>query len=159
MKLGQQLQQRLSSNFDVGAGAFVEDVENLRYSVQQQSRDSLGYSIREFAVEVVDCANGQVSRGELLKSAQSLASRLTYLLEPIAVIEADEDLQTTQLRSSPPTSDEGTVSFYELRLGVGRAQLVRMERRGREAPAPALANVTNEQFVRLATDLGEAVRA
>src|SRR5438876_1150946 len=46
--------------------------------------------------------------------AQGLAQRLTYLLEPIAPIEADAEGCTVQMRSNPPQRGDDGTCYYEL---------------------------------------------
>jgi len=48
-----------------------------------------------------------------------LASRLTYLMEPLVVLEADPLGGEVALRSQAPTPREGHRSYYEVRLGRG----------------------------------------
>ena len=54
------------------------------------------------------------SAEELKRLGETLASRLTYLLEPIGAVEFDPEGCVVQLRSIPPHKDDDKSSYYEL---------------------------------------------
>lgn len=89
----------------------------------------------------------------LTKLSQELTKRLTYLLEPIGVIETDLDSATVQLRSSPPQKDDDGTQYYELlvRRG-GDFTLVRWQKLPGRIRQQIPANLTREVLGRLASD-------
>lgn len=88
-----------------------------------------------------------------------LAARVTYLMEPLAVLEADATAGEVVLRSHRPTPRNGRRAYYEVRLGrAGTAQFGRVafddgDRRRR----PAACQLTREVLERLADDLAASV--
>ena len=84
-----------------------------------------------------------------------LAARLTYLMEPLVVLEVDADAGAAELRSESPTARGEVRSYYEVRLGrdrslrLGRVSFDAASRR--RSPAPC--QLTGEALERLADDL------
>ena len=63
---------------------------------------------------------------QLTAWADRLAARITYLMEPMVVIEVDPVAGEIELRSQAPTSRHGLRSFYEARLDrSGRLWIIR----------------------------------
>jgi hypothetical protein len=87
--------------------------------------------------------------------ADRLAARLTYLMEPLAVLEHDREAGDLVLRSHAPTARDGLRSYYEIRLSrdgtlrLGRFTFEEPDRRRRPAPC----RMTVEALERLADDL------
>lgn len=105
--------------------------------------------------------NAETSLEEL---AQSISQRVTYLWEPLALIERDLELEEVQMRSAPPLIDDDAIEFYECRLtrtdGSPQAHLVRYRRQnggGRRVTVPI--TVTHQVFQRLVDDLTAILRA
>ena len=90
---------------------------------------------------------------------RALAARVTYLMEPLSVLEADAAGGEVVLRSQAPTPRLGHHSFYEIRLGrpgtlrLGRVTFDEPTRRRRPAPC----QITLEVLERLADDLVASV--
>jgi len=93
------------------------------------------------------------SIGQLKEMAESLSARLGYLMEPLDVIEVDEQLRIIQLRSRPPHRDDESIGYYELEIRPGQVRLRRYEKHP-ERPREAIPiTITREVFGRLAEDL------
>jgi hypothetical protein len=93
----------------------------------------------------------------LKKVAEALASRLTYLLEPIRTIEVDSDRCVVQLRSNPPHTEEGRTTYYELIVrSPGSIGLARYAKQSGEARQLVPATFTREVLARLVTDFCRA---
>jgi len=60
--------------------------------------------------------------------AGAVIGRLSYLEEPLAVVEADAREGQAQLRSSPPLRDEGVVSYWEATVSVGQEAAISLAR-------------------------------
>jgi hypothetical protein len=94
------------------------------------------------------------SLDELKATADHLARKLTYLLEPISPIEIDVDRCIVQMRSNPPQKDAAGASYYELLLDrTGRVSLRRYGKAPGAERRPMAAHVTREVLIRLAGDL------
>jgi hypothetical protein len=84
-----------------------------------------------------------------------LAARLTYLMEPLSLLEADPAGGQVVLRSQAPTPRHGHHSYYEIRLGrpgtlhLGRVTFDEPTRRRQ----PTSCHMTREVLERLADDL------
>ena len=84
-----------------------------------------------------------------------LAARMTYLMEPLVVLEVDGLAGSAELRSQAPTARGEVRSFYEVRLGRDRS--LRMQRVAFDAATrrrqPTPCQLTGEMLGRLADDL------
>jgi hypothetical protein len=105
---------------------------------------TLGYSTDRLVSSSLD---------ELKAISESLIARLTYLLEPIGIVEVDRDRAAVQLRSSPPQKGEDSTSYYELMVRRGGdVTLSRYQKKAGQIREIAPANVTREVLQRLAED-------
>jgi len=95
---------------------------------------------------------------QVKRIAESLAERLTYLLEPIRTIEADADARTVQMRSLPPRrAEDGTRTYYELQVsGGGKLSLSRYVKEPDQSRRTIPVQVTREVFSRLLADFIDA---
>ena len=95
---------------------------------------------------------------DLKKIGQFLATRLTYLLEPVGPIESDAELGVMQLRSTPPHQDGDTLSYYEILVSRGgELTLSRYELQAGQDRQAVPAVLTREALLRLVEDLADAV--
>ena len=95
---------------------------------------------------------------DLESRAQHLASKLTYLLEPIATIEIDSEGCAVQLRSDPPHREGDEWTYYELLVRrCGEIRLQRFCAEHHRPREPITAQFTREVLVRLADDLVDAL--
>jgi hypothetical protein len=87
--------------------------------------------------------------------ADRLAARVTYLMEPLVVLEADALGGEVELRSGRPTPREGTRAFYEARIDrSGHLRITRQAYRAAERRREAVPfQLTREVLERLADDL------
>ena len=97
-----------------------------------------------------------LSNENLKNWAERLASRVTYLMEPLVLVELDPNAGEAELRSQVPTARGDLRSFYEARLNSreGTLKLSRVvfdEATRRRRPAGCL--VTIEVLERLTDDL------
>jgi hypothetical protein len=92
---------------------------------------------------------------ELRAWGERVASKVTYLMEPLAVIESDAVGQEVVLRSATPTPKPDRRSYYEVRLkGQGLMRFDRIafyENDHKRWPVPC--QFTNEVVERLVDDL------
>ena len=108
------------------------------------SFQTLGYSTDKLA---------QATLEQLKEISRSLTARLTYLLEPIGLVEADADRCSVQLRSSPPQKGDDGTSYYELMVRKGGdITLSRYSKQSGQLRQIVPANVTREVLGRLADD-------
>lgn len=87
--------------------------------------------------------------------ADRVANRVTYLMEPLVLLELDDEGGVAELRSQTPTARDGRRAFYEVRLNrQGTLRLRRLafdeeDRRRQETPF----QLSREVLERLADDL------
>jgi hypothetical protein len=88
-----------------------------------------------------------------------VASRVTYLMEPLVVLEADPVVGEVALRSQSPTPREGRRSYYEVRLDRrGSLRLARVAFDEAERRRKAVdCQLTREVLERLADDLAASL--
>jgi hypothetical protein len=134
-----------------GRGLLQVDADAGRIEADLVAVDAIGCAFQTLALSTEKLAGAELDR---LKSiSDALTARLTYLLEPIGVVEADGDRCAVQLRSSPPKKDEEATSYYELlvRRG-GDISLSRYSKKAGQLRQIVPAHVTREVLERLAED-------
>lgn len=89
----------------------------------------------------------------LKRRAEQLAERLSYLQEPLALIELDGERGEAQVRSFPPRAEGRERAYFELALtGDGKVSLQRfLARHGKREAIDAC--VTRETLLRLVDDV------
>ena len=134
-----------------GAGEAVAEEGPHRLSLVVEAAGPVGLSFDKLTFSTE--SPSAWSAPELKGWGDRLAARVTYLLEPLVVLEADP--VEVALRSKAPTPREGLRAFYELRLDRGgKATLGRFafdEETRRRRPEPC--RLTQEALARLADDL------
>lgn len=157
MSLSRQLQNTLSGRA-TGATPFTIEVEEAgqKLSCEFVALDSLSCALDQFALTTNKLADATPQR--LKKLAEQLSARLTYLLEPIRPIEADDEQCVVQLRSNPPQRGEDGASYYELviRRG-GEMSLCRWQKSKGDERRRVPANLTREVLWRLIDDFSTVV--
>jgi hypothetical protein len=132
---------------DAGGGRIEADL--LAVDAIGCSLQTLGYSTDKLAASTLD---------ELKAISEKLTGKLTYLLEPIGVVEVDRDRAAVQLRSNPPQKGEDSTSYYELMVRRGGdITLSRYEKKPGMMRQIVPANITREVLQRLAEDFVAAV--
>lgn len=114
----------------------------------------VGLAFASLAFEATAPA-ADLSPADLRAWGDRLAARLTYLMEPLVVLEVDAEAGEAELRSRNPTARDDRRSFYEVRLRrQGALQLRRVafdDASRRRAAVPC--QMTVEVLERLADDL------
>jgi hypothetical protein len=118
--------------------------------------DAIGCSFQTLAYSTDRLASSSLE--DLKEISENLTAKLTYLLEPIGVVEADADRCSIQLRSSPPQKGEDGTSYYELMVRRGgHITLSRFSKKPGQLRQIVPAQVTREVLGRLADDFLAAV--
>jgi hypothetical protein len=90
---------------------------------------------------------------------ERIAARVTYLMEPLKVVETDSHGGEVQIRSQRPTPRDEQHSYYEVRLF--RQGILHLERylfdHETRARRPTLCQLTREVLERLADDIAASV--
>jgi hypothetical protein len=138
-----------------GAGALSADAPNGRLECDMAGVDAIGCAVDAFAFRTGRLTGASLEK--LKKIGEDLSRRVTYLLEPIAIIELDAEGVTVQLRSSPPSQDGGVTSYYELSINQDGLSLRRYQSQTGQPRQAVPAHFTHEAFRRLARDVSGAV--
>jgi hypothetical protein len=134
-----------------GRGLLQVDCDGGRIEADLLAVDAIGCSFQTLAYSTEKLAGASLDR--LKEISEALTNRLTYLLEPIGVVEADGDRCAVQLRSSPPKKGEDSTSYYELMVRRGGdITLSRYSKKSGQLRQIVPANITREVLVRLADD-------
>jgi hypothetical protein len=134
----------------------VEDSPN-RLTLNLTALDTVGlaFSTMEFA----RTSRTEWSSDALKAWGDRLSKRVTYLMEPLKVLEVNDQEGEVQMRSQSPTPRDDLRSYYEMRLF--RQGTLRMERfvfdettrQRRQVPC----QLTRETLERLADDIAASV--
>ncbi len=125
-----------------------------RLSLQGAVGGSVGVAFDDLTFAASD-PDPLLSSSDLRAWGDRLSARLTYLMEPLVVLEVDDQAGSAALRSQTPTTRGEVRSFYEVRLGRDRS--LRMQRisfdtatrQRRVTPC----QLTGEMLARLSDDL------
>lgn len=123
-----------------------------RVEAEVSAFDTLGLALRALTVQ------GDNDAAPLETLAQTISERVTYLWEPLALIERDLEREQVQMRSAPPLVEEKAIEFYEGELmrrdGTPRMRLVRYRQENNETRRKRIPiTLTQAAFRRLVDDL------
>jgi len=135
------------------AGTVRVDATPLHLSGEVLLADQLSCLVSELTVRATD--GRTLTTEDLRETADTLCHRLTYLLEPIRVLEVDAEAGEVQARSQPPEKQPDRVRYYELRFATpSTLRLQRFEKRkesGERQQIPL--QMTYELLEKLTNDL------
>lgn len=155
MTLSRKIAAALDARPDQGALPCPVAVEagNHRLSLNLTACGPVGLAFD--SLEFAAAEGDDRSPEEMRAWADRLAARVTYLMEPLVVVEHDPVAGEVELRSQSPTARGDLRAYYEVRLGAaGALRLCRVvfdEATRRRRPAPC--QLTREALERLADDL------
>lgn len=156
MSLSNQIDQELQRiRAAGGGGTLLADAPNGRFECDMAGVDGLGCAVDQFAFRTGQLSGASLEK--LKKIGEDLSRRVTYLLEPIAIIELDAEGVTVQLRSSPPSQDGGVTTYYELNINQDGLTLRRYQAQPGQPRQATPAHFTHEALRRLARDISAAV--
>jgi hypothetical protein len=139
-----------------GKGLLQVDVDSGRIEADLLAVDAIGCSFQTLAYTTDKLA--ATSLDDLKDISTKLTGRLTYLLEPIGLVEVDRDRAAVQLRSNPPQKGDDGTSYYELMVRRGGdVTLSRYQKKSGQMRLIVPANITREVLQRLAEDFVAAV--
>ncbi|QDU28351.1 hypothetical protein ETAA8_34510 [Anatilimnocola aggregata] len=113
--------------------------------------DAVGCSFTCFDYQSTNLAAATVDSLKALSN--KIQQRLTYLMEPISLLETDTESVSIQMRSSPPQVGDDGRSYYELLVRRGGEVTLRRYHKAAGQPRQIVpAHVTREVLGRLAED-------
>ncbi|MEX0866078.1 MAG: hypothetical protein WD030_01895 [Pirellulales bacterium] len=156
------LKQRLSDELDVcvnqsTGGLLLRAAHGaLTMQVDLDSIETVGCMLKSITIESTDLADASIKR--LHEISESLTKRISYLMEPLAEIECDDQRCTVQLRSNPPQQEGNRRAYYELLVQRGGlVTLTRYEKSNGAARTAVPAQLTREVLLRLVGDMEAAL--
>ena len=152
MSLKLEIEQELVRVQALGAGGLLAiDLPSGRLEVVLTAVDAIGCAFETCTFTTPQLAGATIE--SLKKLSAALTARLSYLLEPISLIEADALSSTVQLRSSPPQQSDDGRSYYELVVTKGgHLQLCRYLKATGQMRQIVPAQVTRQVLARLGED-------
>jgi hypothetical protein len=155
MNLSRKIAAALDESRGAGTVAVQDGPYRLELHVQEAGRVGVSFSALEFAA-----GDHREWSSEALKAwGDSLCARVTYLMEPLVVLEVDPVGGEVELRSEAPTARHRQRAFYEIRLdrkGTLRLSRVIFDEENRER-RPVSCQLTCEVLERLTDDLVASV--
>ena len=155
MALQQLIEQQLSHLASLGGGQLAVALPTGSVECDIERVDPLGVAFKTFVYLTNRLAQAETVR--LTKIADALSAKLSYLLEPLRVIEIDGPAGAVQMRSAPPCKQATQLTYYEVLVQRGGSiSLMRYEKQPAQTRSPVTTIVTREVFARLANDFEEA---
>jgi hypothetical protein len=158
MSLSQKIAAELASRAASGApgpAVLAADEPPHRMDIAARQVSMIGAEIDVLDFWADRPAQPDRTISELQQWADRLAATITYLMEPLVVIEIDAQGVEVEMRSQAPTVRQGLKAYYEARLD--RSGHLRITRRGFDQATRMTADVpfqlTGEVLERLADDL------
>jgi hypothetical protein len=155
MSLQQEIDNELRRLMVLGSGTLTVTMPEGTLNSSVRKVNPLGVAFESLVWQTDVLKDAETKR--LTTIADRLSQKLTYLLEPIRVVEVDGQAGAVQMRSYPPYKREQQTSYYEVLVQRGGAiTLLRYEKLPGQPRLQILASVTTEVFHRLAEDLSAA---
>ena len=156
MSYHDEIKKALNAATVAGLEHLRAQADNGRLEATIANADTMSVAFTSFVFHSDRLAHAETA--QLSRIADALASKLTYLLEPLRVVEVDGNAGAVQMRSHPPYQRDKQTKYYEVLVQRGGSlSLVRYERQPGEARQAISAHVTEEVFYRLADDFAAAV--
>ncbi len=147
------IENRLRGFLDAGTvGVFEASSDDASVQCEFSTIDSMACAIERVTVDFSSSRSAE----QLRATCSELSAKLTYLLEPLQIIECDEELSTVQMRSNPPQADQQARRYYELTATPSHLALRRFEKRPGQGREQIESVFTHEVAIRLVKDLSEA---
>jgi hypothetical protein len=159
MSLSRKIAAALDENTKVHAPPCEVAVEEgpHRLALNLTAIDSVGVAFD--SLDFATTSRPDWSSDALRAWGERLAGRVTYLMEPLKVLEVDAAGGEVHIRSQSPTARDDQRSFYEVRLSkqgtlrMERSTFDESSRRHRRVPC----HLTREVLERLADDIAASV--
>ena len=149
-------QQLLAFNQSPSTLSVQDSSGHLTLEIDFDKIESLGCLISELRFK---CLTSKTNFSDLQEWSRRLSSRITYLLESLAVLEFDPQAGQALIRSHKPTVHQQLASFYEVLLELSLAGCLTLRRyeNNKTLQQRTLVSLclTREVLLRLAEDLVE----
>ncbi len=153
------LSRKIAAEVDANPGPGTVSVADGPYTLRLHLTAASPVGVAFDALEFAESDRADRSADDLRAWGDRIAARLTYLMEPLVVIEVDAEGGEAELRSKSPTTRDEVRVFYEIRLRrEGTLRLCRIAYDPSDRRRKVVAcQLTREALERLADDLVAAV--
>jgi hypothetical protein len=155
MSLSKKIAAALDENtkaYNFPCSVTVEEAQS-RLTIHLTGLDTVGVAFS--SLELATSSRSDWSSEALTAWGERLVGRVTYLMEPLKVVETDAHGGEVQIRSQRPTPRDELRSYYEMRLfrqGILRIQRYAFDQETRERRLTPC-QLTREVVERLADDI------
>lgn len=147
-----QVQQALASSASAIAGPLLIVWAGGEVRVHCTDRNRLGCELTEMSVTATSLISR--SAAELTELGTRLATRIHYLVEPLAVQEVDEATRSVQIRSTPPQREAKSIRYFEVMLEANSGlRLVRYEKQSGQPRQMIPALVSSDVLQKICLDV------
>ena len=155
MALGDMLRGRIEDMgpWQEGARAAVARQGTFAVQCSLQGADSLGVAVEELALDTLH--RDALTAEQVAGWAEAICRRVTYLQEPLHVLEVDAELPAALVRSARPRERGEERSYFELIIAAGGTVRLRRScvRPSSRRPETVPFTLTVEQLSDLVDDL------
>lgn len=153
-KMLKQMQHLIDAHADAPAPAKPLDLTLREGPIQVQAQvsayDTLGVALQTLTIQ------SHAGSASLEAVARAIHERVTYLWEPLALIERDLEREQAQMRSAPPRVDDAAIEFYEGELsrqnGALQLRLLRYRRKNDQTRSEQIPLTLTHAVCRRLTD-------
>ena len=156
MKLSSQIKERiqkLAGSDKVVATTITEKTGSARIDICVETCESLACNVGTIRYDGRELRDASPHR--LREIAERLVQQITYLMEPLTLIECDLEAPAVQVRSATPCLERGHPEYYELlvsRDGITFQRFAQAADNRASTPVP----LTHQALLRMVDDLEEA---
>ena len=149
----EHIMNQLQNGPDGQGGEISATDGDLQVRVKLADWDRLGCLVERVEMK---CSNGH----QLKLDPARVEKEVTYLGEPLRIVELEKSFSRAIIRSYPPRMENGTVSFFEMTLdrseGFSLTRLSYDRTQGKRSRVPA--SFTRDTLERLLSDLVSFIR-
>ncbi len=155
--LTQKIAAAIDAHTDTSACVISADFENRHLTLHVATGGAVGLALDSLEYRLLD--HPPLTKAELKGWADRLVAKLTYLMEPLVVLELDAEVGQAQLRSQSPSERQSMRTYYEIQVDRNaslRLARVTFDEATRKRSA-ATCQFTREAIERLANDLATSL--
>lgn len=169
MKLGNRVIQRLQQFLlkenqkkvgrEIDKYIFDEEFDKIHLHAEIKDFDKFSFHIGKLELKnIAKYKQVRLTAENLKKRAENLVSKVTYLLENLALVELDSVTLLAQIRSASPYKEIDLLTYYEIIIdSQGNLSFGRFQQKKGQPREPISFKLTEEVFERLIDDLAESI--
>lgn len=142
----------------IGKCRFDQRLNHLHLRFAIEDFDKFSYLLDEIRLKALDVSDTNLDFAVLEQRAKTVIAKLTYLVENLSVVEADQNSSKIQIRSLSPEKKEGVVTYFEIILEPNSLTFARIQSNQEGLRVTIPFQLTKEVFERLVNDLADILR-